>query len=161
MLLPQGCFVLHPLSRLTQPTTGKRLAMTDAALWRTDGDYIRIILKGIQTEVKIGLHPWERHPERPSRLTVNIELFAPVTPEPLGTSREAIIDYDPIRHLIRGWRDRPHVDLLETLVDELFEACFADPKVAAARVSVLKPDIFNEVEAAGVEAYRRRPETAR
>jgi len=129
----------------------------DADLWRSDSDYIRIMLKGVEAEVKIGLHPWERHPERPSRLLIDIDLYAAIGPGPLGTSRDAIINYDPLRALIRGWRDRPHVDLIETLIDELFGACFQDPKVQAARVRILKPDIFNEIDAAGVEAYRKRP----
>lgn len=39
--------------------------------------HLRIILRDLMTEAKIGLHPWEQHAERMSRLVINVELFAP------------------------------------------------------------------------------------
>ena len=122
------------------------------ALWDTQRDYVRVVLRDVQTEAHVGLHPWERHPERPSRLVVNVEMFAPS-----DGPDDAFIDYDPLRAALRSWPARPHTDLLETLADELVALCFASPRVAACRVSVMKPDIFNEAAGAGVEFYRRRP----
>lgn len=66
------------------------------------------------------------------------------------------IDYDSVRDAIRGWPGRPHTDLLETLAEELVGLCFAIAAVQACRVSVEKPDIFNEADAAGVEIFRVR-----
>ena len=45
---------------------------------------------------------------------------------------------------------------VEVLVAELVDLCFEHKRVEACRVSVLKPDIFNDAAAAGVEAYVRR-----
>ncbi len=117
-------------------------------IWDAKADHVRTFLKDVQTEAQIGLHPWERHPERPTRLVVNVEMFA---------HGAAFLDYDPVRTAIRAWPGRPHTDLLETLAEELVAVCFADPLVEACRVSVVKPDIFNEAGAAGVEFYRLRP----
>jgi dihydroneopterin aldolase len=115
-----------------------------------------VLLRDMHVQASVGLHPWERHPERPSRLIVNVEMFAH-TPGPVdGAGRAGIIDYDPVRRAIAAWPGRPHVDLLETLVEELVDACFALPAVQACRVSVVKPDIFNEVAAVGVEVFRVR-----
>jgi dihydroneopterin aldolase len=66
------------------------------------------------------------------------------------------IDYDSVRDAIRGWPTRPHTDLLETLAEELVALCFAIEAVQACRVSVEKPDIFNEADAAGAEIFRVR-----
>ena len=100
----------------------------------------------------VGLHPWERHPERPTRLLVNVEMFAPL-PGRLGDETpEALVDYDAVRDAIRAWPSRPHTDLLETLVGELVDLAFSFKRVTACRVSVMKPDIFHEAAAAGVEA---------
>lgn len=123
----------------------------DAALQ----DTLRVILRDVVTEAHVGLHPWERHPERPTRLTVNVEMFARLLP---GTTAAAygLMDYDPIRLALKSWPGRPHTDLLETLVDELVALCLANPFVQACRVSVTKPDIFNEAAAAGVELFRVR-----
>ena len=46
--------------------------------------------------------------------------------------------------------------LVLLLAEELVALSFATPQVQACRVSIVKPDIFNEVEAAGVEFFRVR-----
>jgi 7,8-dihydroneopterin aldolase/epimerase/oxygenase len=102
------------------------------------------------------LHAWERHAERPTRLIVNVEMFAPLTRPLSAETPESIIDYDPIREVLKTWPTRPHTPLLETLLHELVELCFGDPRVNACRVSIMKPDIFNEAAGAGVEVYQVR-----
>ena len=120
--------------------------------WRHAGDHVRVLLSDVAVDVRIGLHPWERHPERPTRLIVNVEMFA-AWPLPDG----GFIDYDRVRDHIAGWRGRDHVELLETLVEELIGVCFSLPPVEACRVRIIKPDIFAEAAGAGVEIFRRRP----
>jgi hypothetical protein len=46
---------------------------------------------------------------------------------------------------------------METLIEELFGLCWSDPRIVAARIRMGKLGVFNDVEAAAVEAYRRRP----
>ena len=48
------------------------------AIWDAARSYRRIILRNVQVEAKVGLHPWEMHPERPARLIVNVEIFVPL-----------------------------------------------------------------------------------
>jgi dihydroneopterin aldolase len=120
------------------------------------GSHLRIVLRDIQTEAHVGLHAWERHAERPTRLIVNVEMFAPLTRPLSAETPESIIDYDPIREVLKTWPTRPHTPLLETLLHELVELCFGDPRVSACRVSIMKPDIFNEAAGAGVEVYQVR-----
>jgi len=120
------------------------------------GGYVRVILRDIETEAHVGLHPWERHKERPTRLIVNVEMFAPLVRPLSAESPESILDYDPVRDALKSWPDRPHTPLLETLLHELVELCFRNPRVSACRVSIMKPDIFNEAAGAGVEVYQVR-----
>lgn len=120
------------------------------------GSYIRVMLRDIETEAQVGLHPWERHPERPTRLIVNVEMFAPLVRPLSAESPDSIVDYDPIREALKAWPTRPHTPLLETLLHELVTLCFRDPRVNACRVSIMKPDIFNEAAGAGVEVYQVR-----
>lgn len=129
--------------------------MTDQTPFPPDRDQMRVMLRDVIVEARVGLHPWERHPERPTRLLVNVEMFVPY-PVPGG----GFVDYDPIRAALKTWPGRPHTDLLETLLAELVALCFADARVSACRVSIAKPDIFNEAGAAGVEIFTRRPARA-
>jgi dihydroneopterin aldolase len=123
-----------------------------APIWDGSQDYLRVVLRDVCVEARVGLHPWERHAERPSRLIVNAEMFA------LGRPGKGFIDYDKIHDVFKTWPGRDHVDLLETLVEEVVAMCFAIPAVAACRVSIVKPDIFNDTAAVGIEVYRRRGE---
>jgi dihydroneopterin aldolase len=118
-------------------------------------DYQRAFLAGVEVDVRCGLHPWERHSERPNRLRIDVEL---ITWTPFDAAAGApYLDYDRVRDRILTWPDRPHVDLLETLLQELTDLAFEDPVVDACRVRILKPHIFAEAAGAGVEWYRRRP----
>ncbi|MBV9044776.1 MAG: hypothetical protein JO294_06605, partial [Alphaproteobacteria bacterium] len=38
-----------------------------AAHWSADQGYVRMMIRDLVTEVRLGLHPWERHPEKPQR----------------------------------------------------------------------------------------------
>jgi dihydroneopterin aldolase len=123
-------------------------------------DYLCARLRRIEVEVQVGLHPWELHPERPTRLWVDVELYSFNPPRrPAGLYE--VIDYDRVRNYVRAWERRPHTPLLETLADELVEFGFEDERVDAVRVSLLKPDIFNETRGAGVELFRRRAQLLR
>jgi dihydroneopterin aldolase len=127
-------------------------------LWDAASDYIRVVLRDVEVEAHVGLHPWERHPERPSRLLVTVEMFAHLARgrTAAGGAKPAI-DYDRVRNGLQGWSSRPHTPLLETLAEEVVALCFGDAWVEACRVSIVKPDIFNEAAGAGVEIYRVRP----
>jgi dihydroneopterin aldolase len=83
-----------------------------------------------------------------------VEMFARLPSGPMGAG--AFIDYDRVRDFLKTFPSLPHVDLLETIVEEIVAKCFENDRVEACRVSVLKPDIFNEAEAAGVEVFRTR-----
>jgi dihydroneopterin aldolase len=123
-------------------------------IWSGSRNYRRIILRNVQVEARVGLHPWEMHPERPARLIVNVEMFVSLADGAEGETAETIVNYDAIRDALRTWPRRPHTPLLETLVDELAGLCLAHPRVMACRVSIMKPDIFNEAEGVGIEVYR-------
>ena len=127
--------------------------MTPPARWDPNRSHLRIMLRQVQTEAHVGLHPWERHPERPTRLLVDVDVYAP-TEGPADA--HTLIDYDALRAALKAWPSRPHTNLLETLAEELVSLCLAIPSVQACRVAVTKPDIFNEIQAAGVEIFRVR-----
>jgi dihydroneopterin aldolase len=123
--------------------------------WTTEGGYVRMMIRDLVTEVRLGLHPWERHPEKPQRIVVNVELYA----APRATKYKdvsAVVDYDYIRNALKRWPRRKHTVFIETLLDELVKLSFRDKRVQACRVSIFKPDIYNEAAGAGVEVYRVR-----
>lgn len=134
----------------------KKAPLPAPAPWSTDQGYVRMMIRDLVTEVRLGLHPWERHPEKPQRIVVNVELYAALQTGKFQ-SVASVVDYDYIREALRKWPRRRHTVFIETLLDELVKLCFKDKRVKAARVSIFKPDIYNEAAGAGVETYRVRP----
>jgi 7,8-dihydroneopterin aldolase/epimerase/oxygenase len=124
--------------------------------WRELPDSQTSILEDVEVWVRCGLHPWERHPERPNRLLVSVQLYTTAAFDP--ATGAGYLDYDRVREHLLTWPGRPHVDLLETLLAGLAEFAFEDPLVEACRLRVAKPDIFPEAKVAGVEWFRRRPQ---
>lgn len=118
--------------------------------------HIRIFLDKINVNVRIGLHPHEQEGGRSQRVIVSIELFAPIGDYLRGATHKTIIDYDHIYRAVQSWAERPHTLLIETYLEELVAICFQDDRVAACRVSVSKPDVFKDVENAGVEVFMTR-----
>ncbi|WP_293376009.1 dihydroneopterin aldolase [Phenylobacterium sp.] len=122
--------------------------------WRNQADYQAAILEDVEVSVRCGLHPWEQHPERPNRLLVSVELYTATVFD--AESGHGYLDYDRVRDEILRWPKRGHTPLLETLLADLTDFVFEDPLVDAARISIRKPDIFNETRAAGVEWFQKR-----
>ena len=87
-------------------------------------DHIIVKLKNVVVEAACGVHPWERHPERPNKLSIDVTLFARLPHRRL--QEFGYIDYDQIRDFLKQFPRRPHTELLETLGDELVDKCFAD-----------------------------------
>ncbi len=128
--------------------------------WQRKDQICSFILRA-EIETKCGMHKWEQHPERPTRLLVTVKMFADLAGGP--TSGQRFIDYDALRTYLKSLERGEHIAKLETIADGIAATCFADNQVEACSIRIEKPDIFNEAEAAGIEVFRTRQswETAR
>lgn len=125
-------------------------------LWDPTQDYLKTSLVDMRLELPLGIHPWEHDPRRPQLVTLDIDLY---WPKPAGFRPAAIqdvVDYEKVRGDVLAWARHEHTKLIETLLEELLAICFADGRVAAARVRLAKIGVFNETREAAVEVFRRR-----
>lgn len=132
-----------------------------APLWDAHASYERVALEDLAVELPVGVSGWERTPGKAQRLLVTVEMFrhrGAFT----GSSLADCIDYDRVyRHLARCWTPaRAHVDLLETLLEELVAVCFEDARVEACRIAIRKPHVYNGRAVPVVEVYRLRSDVA-
>ena len=67
---------------------------------------------------------------------------------------DEVVDYDVVRTMVQQRIARGHINLQETLVDDLVAGLLAHPKVVAVRVASAKPDVYRDVEAVGIEVLR-------
>jgi 7,8-dihydroneopterin aldolase/epimerase/oxygenase len=59
-----------------------------------------------------------------------------------------------VRQVISQRVGRGHVELQETLCDELATEILAHPQVMAVRLSSCKPDVYPDCAGVGVEVFR-------
>lgn len=112
------------------------------------GSSVSIILQGVDVEAHVGLHPWERFPEKPTRLKIDLAISFAF--DRYFGEHGGFVDYDGVRRFLLSLRDQPHTDHLETIAQRVLDHVFRDSGAAHAKLTILKPDIFNEADAVGV-----------
>jgi 7,8-dihydroneopterin aldolase/epimerase/oxygenase len=112
----------------------------------------RIFLREVLLDANIGIHDFERKGSQ--RLVINVDVFVPLAVStPRHDRISEVLDYDFVRTTIRRRIEQGHINLQETLVDDIAQALLAHPGVAAVRVASEKPDVYEDVEAVGVEVF--------
>lgn len=122
---------------------------------RVEGpSYYRIRVTDLVLLARIGIYEHERN--GPQRVRVNVELQVAESGEALGDDISNVLSYEFIVEGIRGIIARGHINLVETLAEEISSLCLSDARVAHARVAVDKLDVMPDAAAVGVEIERAR-----
>jgi dihydroneopterin aldolase len=112
----------------------------------------RIFLREVLLDANIGIHDFERAGAQ--RLVINVDVFVPLAVStPRHDRISEVLDYDFVRLTISRRIEQGHINLQETLIDDIARAVLAHPGVAAVRVASEKPDVYEDVEAVGVEIF--------
>jgi dihydroneopterin aldolase len=139
-------------SRPLAETSGRSLPMT-ALLDPRLANCRRLFLREVLMDANIGIHAAERAAAQ--RLVLNVDVFVPLA---VSTPRHdkigEVVDYDFVRATILRRIAQGHINLQETLVDDIARALLVHPGVAAVRVASEKPDVYEDAEAVGVEVFR-------
>ncbi|WP_372618362.1 dihydroneopterin aldolase [Falsiroseomonas sp.] len=116
-----------------------------------------VFVRGLDLMARLGIHPHEK--AAPQRIRVDIELLVQdeAAPTDIGPDDfRRVVDYQRLVELARSVVTAGHVLLVETLAERLAAAALADARVERARVTVEKPDAFQDVSGVGVVVERRR-----
>src|SRR5450830_550949 len=116
-------------------------------------DCRRLFLRNYEVMINIGVYEFEKKGEQ--RLLINVDLYIPLAlSSPTQDQLEEVVDYDFMRNTIAQRMARGHVQLQETLCDDIVRAMLEHPSVRAARVSTMKPDVYPDCEGVGVEVFK-------
>ena len=100
----------------------------------------RLFLRNYEVMSNIGVHDFEKKGEQ--RVLFNVELFIPLAQStPTHDQLSEVVDYDFIRDTIETRVAQGHVQLQETLCDDIARTLLAHPKVKAVQISTQKPDV--------------------
>lgn len=115
----------------------------------------RLFLKDHEVMVRIGAHDFEK--DAPQRMLFNVDLYVPYEESTPQTDRLAeVVDYDFIREVIAQRVEQGHIELQETLCDDIVNALLKHPQVRAVKVSTNKPDVYPDCAGVGVEVFRMK-----
>jgi dihydroneopterin aldolase len=120
-------------------------------------DCRRLFLRNYEVMINIGVHDFEKKGEQ--RVLINVDLYIPLaTSTPKDDQLEEVVDYDFMRETIARRMAQGHVQLQETLCDDVVKAMLAHPRVRAVQVSTMKPDVYPDCEGVGVEVFQIKDE---
>ncbi len=112
-----------------------------------------ILLEGLEVTIGLGIHDHER--AAPQRVAVSVWLTCAYDAVPADRI-EAVVDYDYLRMGIRTLAAARHIELQETLCEEVARlALAADPRVRSVKVRSMKLDVYPDARV-GCEVERMR-----
>lgn len=113
-----------------------------------------VLVEDLRLEAFVGQHAPEREQTQVVSVGITCTLIDPdVKDDDLDTS----FDYVPIVEEVKALALSRKRRLIETLAEEIAEACFANVRVATVVVSVRKPHKLPAVAAVGIErTFERR-----
>lgn len=112
-----------------------------------------ILLEGLEVTIGLGIHDHER--AAPQRVAVSVWLTCAYDAVPEDRI-EAVVDYDYLRAGIRALGEARHIELQETLCEEVARlALAADARVRTVKVRSMKLDVYPDARV-GCEVTRMR-----
>ena len=112
----------------------------------------RLFLRRHEVQAHIGAHAFEKGVTQ--RLWIDVDLYVPLARSTPTVDRlNEVVDYDFVRSEVALRLSQGHIELQETLCDDLAQRLLAHPGVRAVRVATSKPDVYPDCETVGVEVF--------
>ncbi len=113
-----------------------------------------VFVRDLDLEAVIGIHVHEKKALQPIR--INVDLTVSESREALGDQYVNVVCYETVVRNIQAIIDSGHVNLVETLAEQVAQKCLEDQRVLNTRVRIEKLAAIPEARSVGVEIERRR-----
>ena len=115
----------------------------------------RIIVRGLHVNAFVGVHDFEKQSRQGVRFDIDIETVPDYARIVRDTGR--YVSYgDAVAYIERRAASEEHIELVETLAEDVANHVLANDLVSAVRVSVQKTEIYDNADGVGVVIERRR-----
>ena len=112
----------------------------------------KIFVHDYVLEVEIGVHHHEKGVTQRVRFSVDIDIA--LDPKPLDDDIDQTLDYDYVIDGIKAIISRGHINLVETLAEDVAQHCVSHPRAQRVEVTVEKLD--KDPGAVGVRLVRQK-----
>lgn len=111
-----------------------------------------VFIRDLVLPCSIGVHRHEKDAEQ--RVRINLDLAVSEGDQPINDDLQNVICYEGLAEGIEEIVSHGHINLVETLAENIADMCLGDRRVQSARVRIEKLDILNDAESVGVEIER-------
>mgnify|MGYP004005457081 FL=1 len=111
-----------------------------------------VFIRDLELLCSIGIHDHEK--QAPQRVLINIDMMAYPSSVDVNDDHENVICYETVTNQIRALIAKGHVNLVETLAEDIASLCLKNTRVFNVRVRIEKPDIIADTRSVGVEIVR-------
>jgi dihydroneopterin aldolase len=113
-----------------------------------------VFIRDLTLPALIGIYIHEKENPQPIRINLDLAVKANMT---ANKDRLAdVVSYEEIADGVRKLIASGHVNLVETLAQQIADMCFSHKRVQTVRVRVEKLAVFEDAVSAGVEIERHR-----
>jgi dihydroneopterin aldolase len=113
-----------------------------------------VFVRDLVVQAEIGVHRHEKRRRQPVR--INIDLTVKESNQPLDDRVGNVVDYETLVEGVRAVIEAGHINLVETLAEQIAGLALFDNRVLSARVRVEKLQVMKDAESVGVEIERRQ-----
>jgi len=113
-----------------------------------------VFIRDLVLSCSIGVYKHEHL--QTQRVRINLDLAVRETARPVNDDLANVVCYEEVANGVRAIVGRGHVNLVETLAEEIAALCLEDTRVLSARVRIEKLDVFTDARSVGVEIERVR-----
>ncbi len=117
-----------------------------------------VFVRDLVLECSIGVHQFEREATQRVRINLDLAVREADTSGQLNDDLANVVCYEELTKGVRAIVARDHVNLVETLAEDVATMCLTDMRVRSARIRVEKLDILEDALSVGVEIERFNPE---
>jgi dihydroneopterin aldolase len=111
-----------------------------------------VFIRDYMVTCSIGIHAHEK--DGPQRVRINLDLAVHEGEAEINDDIRNVICYEEMADGIQAIVQKGHINLVETLADEIAAMSLLDPRVRSVRVRVEKLDILENAASVGVEIER-------
>lgn len=111
-----------------------------------------VFVRDLQIEAVVGVLEHEKL--KAQKLIISVDLTVSEGDEGLEDRLENVVCYGNVVENIKVIIDQGHVNLIETLAEQIASSALSDKRVLAAKVRIEKPDIIPECQSVGIEIER-------
>ena len=119
------------------------------------GAFDRILIRDLMITASIGVHAHEHL--APQRVCVNVDLKVRIRSSDAEDDIVNVISYEDLITGIKEIVAGGHINLVESLAEEIATLCLRDERAVSVTVRIEKPDIEPDAAGVGIEIERQRP----